>query len=70
MSQLHYRAFSTDLKWMSPAGNRTSNIEHAAAWKTLKQARSHVRAFRPGLYTIYNLRTIKSVERVDTRSKQ
>lgn len=70
MSRPRYRAFTPDLMWLSPAGNRTSNLDHAAGWNTLKEARRHVRAFRPGLYTIYNLRTIKSVERIDTRSKQ
>lgn len=71
---IHYRAFHANPNatgtWVTPAGNTTNDITKAAGWRTLKAARSHVRAFRPGLYTIYNLRTIKPVERVDTRSKQ
>lgn len=72
-SCMHYRAFHSNVGnglWVTPAGNATNDITRAAGWKTLQAARSHVRAFRPGLYTIYNIRTIKSVERVDTRSKQ
>ena len=70
MSALHYRAMTPRGAFLDRSGRAARTPWQAAGWTTLKKAREVVHQWKPGLYTIYNLRTIKAVERVDTRSKQ
>lgn len=68
---MSFRAFDGRGLWVSRLdGSGTKDITRAALWTRLKDAKRAVQGMPAGLYTIYNLRTIKSVERVDTRSRQ